>query len=1134
MSEAVGYADIGAVDLGGDGPQTYKDIYGRARELANSRNMSVYAFIGVNKTPTRAQLVQAIDRHYESAAERGMNTLAQTVTNILPENAENGFIARYPTLELSRVIFNNQVPAAAARDISANTFINRLSDFARRNQFSYMYVEFNLHFARWVPEFMKRDTINKSRKIVVDLRTMTPIANNNSGIELINIFSPRLTFDDGKLEPIDIKLTFRKPRDINEFPDWELGGSFANKEITNLNCVIKTIAKQLPDVKAEELLEDYKDLVHTDELTKYLTIDDIDKLGKARKYGFSFRVFTPIGLALNKPTITCGRNHGRVIDIAATDNHAYMVPVDHVNEISYLQDTNIITNEDIQGFIESNAPSIRNRPDLTGFITVNNKPCYGYRTTTEEVTTNGLFKKIKIHKYLRPSTITGDPSHDNDPRYYNCNTGPAVFAKWFISKSEFHNTPKHVRDVAKRAARPFRHYDAFTADNQTQTVIEIDHNASYASYELSPHYTGFPSGYYRTLGGPPSADNLHLVAFIECSNVIPKPQYTRIFDIFSKINPDMSAFTGVLYRFLRNYFDFTIVSTTYAEHTKASILGLLNDVKERITDLSEHDIATFIKGIRNPAIGRLVVGGLEESNNKIQIHTKSKQYADVLLDECAHNDLIHFYQETTDFNNNNIHVVTAALPGLANGKYIHVYGYINSLSKIAVLSKIIDDDLQPISIRIDGIKIADNPILPASSNNMGEFKCFRTKFTPVFINTTDVTFSTKEPPVSNPLPMIPRIVITGPPGTAKTHSIITTAPKSSLYLVHTKIMRAKQQMELMTARNIDQKTAKSHVMTVQTLTYRYQRLEAITAALNHAKQFGPRPMIKYQKKPGIYVDTHELTLIQLHALYKDYSRSTRDVYSHCTEVYFDEFAACLFSDLQVLTHVCNKNKLYLTLVGDYEQIENRLADSLRCRVQAARYNFEYSDNYACPETLTQMGFVTYHDPRTMRTPDNTKPHRHTYEYGNFLDTLRGKPISEQIEIAINSNRYKVVQEVPQNATLIAGTWVRIQAHINKLTNTHKLSELNLKHVRARNLQTSLVTTVSIDDPTLWKDKRKMADAPPANAKLICVEAVTVDSVQGETRTDDYCIDLQTMTRHGSFYTALTRAPTPENIYLLRI
>jgi hypothetical protein len=1081
-------------------PYTYRELYAVIRQRAKDKNISAYRYIGVNRTPTYDQLVETYYRH-------------ENVQRILNQSIKNSrdLTGNWP--EHNSEVIEPAYRAKLSKE-DGEEFGGRVANNVRRHAESVGHTYAYLNITAGKGEDAK------TYKSTVDLKAGVVRGGIFKDLSLDAVFNPLLVIRGQPVEKYN--LIYRTPKAKNNLPEWELGHSTSPD--ATLNCVIKATALQLPEDKAAQLLEEYKDLKHTEDAPAYLTINDIDELGKTKKYGLSYRIFTPIGEALRKPTITCGRNQGRVISLAATDNHAHIIATGTAQEVEYLplDYTNKIDN---CGYLEGAAPAIH-APHLTGYSKVNSRKCYGFRTVSHEMTDNQLFRKIKICKFLRPSTITGDPKHDQDPKYFNCFTPCAVFSRWFADTGDFHATPEHLKRIARIAAIPFGHRDFLT---ESIDSTEIDHNGSYAAYEHSPYYKGFPSGYYRTLGGPPTQENKHLVAFVECSNITPKPNYEHVYDIFRKMNPNMSVLTGPLYEFLANYCDITVIATTYAQHTKTSIISLLEQVAKNL-DVSEEQKKLYLKHIRNSAIGRLIIGGLHSSTGSIHIATRSRQYAEVLINECDINNLAHTYyrhkvKDLTDSLNAPIydHEIEVKIPEQSQAKYIHIYGYITSYSKIAILSKIIQDNLQPIAIRVDAIYVRKLPALPDSSQQLGGFKYHNKKYTPIFTNECPPPiFSTSSPPVSNPIPMHPRVVIIGPPGTAKTHSIITTAPDSSLYCVHTKIMRTKQRNDLIKARNISEEQATRSVITLQRIAFNYRRLESIKLALDDARTFGPRRKITYYHAPTTPRSAEELTLKQLEDLYREYSKKTRAIYANCTEVYLDEFAAAQFSDLQILIRVCEVKKLYLTFIGDYEQIENTLADPRLCMHLARLYNQTYVNNTADPEALQALNFLYYEDARNARCPNNSKPHRHDYEYGKFLDTLRGKSIPEQIDICLKSNRFQTSQTVP-DVPLVAGTWAKISQHTATITKTH---------LRARNLETGERTTIPKDSEELWKTKKRMEETQPKKAKYIAAEGITVDSIQGETITHPYAIDLKTMSRHGSFYTALTRAPTPNLITLI--
>jgi hypothetical protein len=229
----------------------------------------------------------------------------------------------------------------------------------------------------------------------------------------------------------------------------------------------------------------------------------------------------------------------------------------------------------------------------------------------------------------------------------------------------------------------------------------------------------------------------------------------------------------------------------------------------------------------------------------------------------------------------------------------------------------------------------------------------------------------------------------------------------------------------------------------------------------------------------------------------------------------------------LLKQIAEERRIFLTLVGDYEQTINEIEPVEDRRRSIDAYKLQLNPYEGVTKNnLETMGFIMYNDPRSARSPLNDKGHRHSYEYGNFLDSLRGKSPEEQLQIAIDSGRFNIIKAhtATTNDLFISGRWSAIAAYNAKVP---KDLLINVRDLKTREIKKALIT-----DNTVWSTKSRMEETAPNGKTHIAYCSGTVDACQGETFVTPVVLDVATLTKHGAFYTALTRTPTPDLITLL--
>jgi len=168
--------------------------------------------------------------------------------------------------------------------------------------------------------------------------------------------------------------------------------------------------------------------------------------------------------------------------------------------------------------------------------------------------------------------------------------------------------------------------------------------------------------------------------------------------------------------------------------------------------------------------------------------------------------------------------------------------------------------------------------------------------------------------------------------------------------------------------------------------------------------------------------------------------------------------------------------------------------------------------------------------------------RHEYEYGCFLDSLRGKKPSKQIDIVNKSKKYQTISAADIDG-LIREHNVRIISGNHKRVNEFNQIAKNLKQqlpfrIVKKCQDKGQIRILPTDTPNVYWDRKEVIDENvPQGTQYEPALASTCDAFQGQTIKKDsdiiLIIDVRSMdSRHGVFYTAITRTQEASQIRLL--
>jgi hypothetical protein len=165
-----------------------------------------------------------------------------------------------------------------------------------------------------------------------------------------------------------------------------------------------------------------------------------------------------------------------------------------------------------------------------------------------------------------------------------------------------------------------------------------------------------------------------------------------------------------------------------------------------------------------------------------------------------------------------------------------------------------------------------------------------------------------------------------------------------------------------------------------------------------------------------------------------------------------------------------------------------------------------------------------------RSPDT--PARQSYEFGSYLDTLRGKHPATQIASVSTYATIVDDDEIEFNQEYIHITSTHLRANAVNKRYREYYGDNGQQLIRVKQKKHGF-SYLPVDHPQIWWDRTSMAQDLPKTYKYEPAFSTTSDSLQGSTFRSRMYIDANQM-RHGTFYTAITRATTISNIFLVDI
>lgn len=441
------------------------------------------------------------------------------------------------------------------------------------------------------------------------------------------------------------KHTFIKISTVNDIKTTEIKAN----DNDNYNCVmqifdqnkISGMDKIRNNDKFSHLFKKNCDSINKEELK---AICNILKL--------KLKVYTRFGYDVDKPlyTFNTGKKGNKVenkLSIIVSKGHATIADNSLINNVNYVTD---ITHNNID-------------INVVNTYVINDKLCAKIYYDINK-------KMMVMDKTFRPSLYTNNLEDDEVNKYYYCFSNVSLLAKKWIEDNDIKQPHKYFRNLFKLGSDTYTMFRYHSAKHFTRPTFMIDHNRSYniETCKKNKYYFGFPNDSFEIFRVMPNVkltdDDFNNISFIIPKNIIFNDKYYYM-------NAKYKILTTPLYKFLVDemccHIEIEcIICSTFRDLTNLPIIDNYSD-KEN-------------KTLQNSIIGHLICGG----NNGEYMRTYdglTLLEKDQIEYECIHENI----QFMTKINNDK-YTITVKLPS-HNKQYWHIYSYIISYSKIAIMQK---------------------------------------------------------------------------------------------------------------------------------------------------------------------------------------------------------------------------------------------------------------------------------------------------------------------------------------------------------------------------------------------------------------------------------------------------------------
>jgi hypothetical protein len=919
----------------------------------------------------------------------------------------------------------------------------------------------------------------------------------------------------------------------------------------DMNCLVKLVKPFVPTIigNGQKFQKLISDKVHGDNPC-LVDLDFADKIGKLA--GIAISYYTPFAKKINKPTITVGRGgNKKVLKVLVQNQHAQFNAPDHIDQVAYheniehfhamLHDPRFVSYHNV---IDAAPKELRETPwsfsrdNITSYITV-----------------TGLDKpKTILNKFLRPSMITGRKSDDKNRIFFSKVKPEDIFFTDFVNHYNVKAPPEFIKTLARKCASPFGTIALNTleknlAGDRHVEYIEIDHNASYPSFQYSPYYVGLPMGNFtmapishaKLAQGPIDNTAELKPAFLVVANMTLRQGAPKRAEIYLKtlkiMHNDLSVITYSEYLAWSTMFDIEVTAAAYASFEQVDIYGQFSKIEDRIRESTGLEapgepyydpVKDYVKQIRNRFVGRLVMGGLANDMSKEVFETSSRVEFETMLKEIEQEypAEIHghpFVEEKVILNDPDASVsrekqtpeafyqketqsvfTIKTRADTKRAKFPHLYAYIIALSRLAIIDKVVELEMltgeAPAQVRVDAIFVKAKYIdlIPTTSRSPHEFKVVRTNkhLYPHAVVSRDLRHNSDDySGVYSSYPLASRVCVTGPGGVGKSYHAVRFQTNRAIYFAPSYNLRGKLRADLA----VVNETAfhKSEAYCIQKLV---MALDNISNDHQHAE---------YIKNMAQFSGT--LLSHQFAFLHKIARMDT---------IFIDEFTKTDGAQLAKVLAFAQAHRINVIMLGDYNQTI-----------------FSQSAIRATRDQLVEWNFNLFTDPRCERAEG--KPARHMPDWGRHLDSLAELTPDEQLHKIFewnesHPNKVKITSDLAIGSHIYyCGTWARINEINTQIIERGLITKVrSIKDGSIMPYEPTMAN--NIWNKASFTEKKPTKQGRGATKQYNLFHAVSIDCVQGDTIDEEtQYVDFASLKgRHGGFYTAITRSKRPEQLTIV--
>lgn len=489
-------------------------------------------------------------------------------------------------------------------------------------------------------------------------------------------------------------------------------------------------------------------------------------------------------------------------------------------------------------------------------------------------------------------------------------------------------------------------------------------------------------------------------------------------------------------------------------------------------DIAPEDKKLF----RNQLVGRLISGGIANERKRIFVWSTIEE-RDQLFHECQTND-IPFSQFGSSQS------IEASIKRKSNKCLYHIHSYILSYASIFMMSKFheLEDlgypicafnvDALAVKANLDDFKAANHQML---SDDIGGWKVEEAKKHWQKFNDAPLTYKFSSDHAASIMKSLPtrevtiaNEVITGAAGIAKSWPWLTDPMYDQIILTPTRALAEKHRQYFPNS----------------TTAHKYFQFSVNTNVWNQLR------------REHLIPREHQVIVI-------------------------DEGLMFTKSQWDIIRQRAGNS--IIKVLTDPEQIA--------CAIGSEPANLKY---------FTGNGFK--HTEIT-RSPD--KICRHNYYFGQELDGLRGLPFQQQIDYILEryptmiganmADNLPVVDESFTNDNprhVIVGDHESAKVYNDMLRNACRQSTALYPFRLVSGKKAGEIHWLPVDTKNVYWDRTKMSDKEPKGTKYEPAFAVTSDSFQGQTVNYKLAVDIYSLNRHGTLYTAMTRVAEKNNLVIL--